>query len=51
MDACPDLSVLFCHVDAEALQLADPPSKKTFQISKLIQNVRKQFRSRTGRKT
>jgi hypothetical protein len=33
MDVCPRVSVLRCPVSVEALRRADPPSKKSYQMS------------------
>jgi hypothetical protein len=33
MDVCPRVSVLCCTVSVEALRRADPPAKKSYQMS------------------
>jgi hypothetical protein len=33
MDVCPRVSVLCCTVSVEALRLADPPAKESYQLS------------------
>jgi hypothetical protein len=33
MDVCPRVSVLCCPVSVEALRLADPPAKESYQMS------------------
>jgi hypothetical protein len=33
MDVCPRVSVLRCPVSAQALCRADPPTKKSYQMS------------------
>lgn len=43
MDVCPNPSVLLCTVQVEVLRWADPPSKKSYQMSKRINNFRRYF--------
>jgi hypothetical protein len=35
IDVCPRVSVLCCPVSVEDLRLADPPSKESYQMSKI----------------